>query len=155
MNHELVMLRGISHCRKKIRQLEKECLNCALKSFSSEYSRDGTIGQMRAVATLAVEKDNLVRYVELVKTALSDMPRGYRALIAAVYVKKIPKEDLCKKYHVSLSTLYRKLAKARKSFREKLEALGCTESWFVATYGENEWIAGMLSRPRNGARLAE
>lgn len=155
MNHELVMLRGLGHCRKKMLRLQEECLNCALKSFSTEFTRDGTIGQVRAVAQLVVQKENLEKYIDLVKSALADMPRGYRALIVAVYVKKISKEELCRKYKISVSTVYRKLAKARTCFRSKLEALGCTESWFAATYGENDWINCLLERPRNGARMAE
>ena len=155
MNHELVMLRGLAHCRRKLRRLEEESLSYALKCFSTECMRDGTVGQVRVMAQLAVERENLERYVELVKLALTNMPVGYRALIIAVYVKRVSIEELREKYHVSVSTVYRKLAKARKCFRAKLEALGCTEEWFVATYGNDEVFHALLQRPKNGARISE
>lgn len=155
MNHELVMLRGLGHCKKMMSCLQKESLHYALKSFSTEYVRDGTVGQVKVMAQLAVKKECLLKYINLVQTALQNISRGYRALIAAVYVKKIPKEELAKRYKVSVSTVYRKLAKARKSFRCSLDALGCTEAWFIATYGDFAWINSLLNRPGNGARMAE
>lgn len=155
MSHELVMLRGVEYCKKQILRLQEKCLQFALKSFSTEYAKEGTLGQVRILAEMAVEKEDWQRYLELLKIALGNMPTPYRALLVAIYVKKISKEALCAKYHVSLSMVYRKLARARKCFREKLLQLGCTETWFRETYGNNEWISSLIARAKNGARAEE
>lgn len=155
MSHELVMLRGVEYCKKQIRRLQEKCLKFALKSFSAEFAKEGTLGQVRTLAVMAIEREDWQRYLALLKIALGNMPAPYRAFLVAVYVKKISKEALCEKFHVSLSMVYRKLSRARKCFREKLLELGCTETWFRETYGDNEWISSLLERAKNGARVEE
>ncbi len=154
MNHELVMLRGIKYCKKSIKSLNEQCMNIALRSFSSEKYHDGTLGQAMDLAQKVAEREIFLNYLKLIKTALIEMPRGLRALIVAIYIKELPKEYFCKKYHISPATMYRKLALARDSFRLKLQSLGCDEKWFRDTYGEVEWVHGLLSRTNNGSRIS-
>lgn len=153
MNHELVMLRGIEYCKNSVKKLNEQCLRTALGTFSAESYREGTMGQARDLAEICIKRDKFCRLLELVKTALKNMPKGYRALIISVYIKKTPKEALCAKYGVSLSTVYRKLNLARECFKSKLLLLGCDEQWFADTYGNTEWVNAMLLRSRNGARI--
>ena len=72
---------------------------------------------------MVLEKDALQNYLCALAREFNKMPKGYKALLKAVYVKRIPHEYLCKKYNASLSTVYRKLAKARRCFKNKVEAL--------------------------------
>ncbi len=155
MNHELVMLRGLNYCKKEIKRLNAECMSTALKSYDAENWKDGTLGQMQRMVQIALEREKFENYLTLVKQALSDMPKGYRTLLVTVYIKNVSKEEICQRYCVSKSTVYRKLAKSRECFKNKLLLLGCDEKWFCQMYGQTDWVGGMLSRPHNGARISE
>lgn len=122
MNYELTILRGISACKKQLAQLNKQCLEFALSTFSSQCS-GGTYAQAVSLAELVLKRDALQNYLDTVSQVFLQLPKGYGALLRAVYVKRIPREMLAKKYNVSLSTVYRKLAKARSSFKSKMDAL--------------------------------
>lgn len=122
MTYELTILRGISACKKELARKQKQCEKFALATFSSQC-REGTYGQAVALAEMVLEKDALQNYLCALAREFNKMPKGYKALLTAVYVKRIPHEYLCKKYNVSLSTVYRKLAKARRCFKNKVEAL--------------------------------
>ncbi len=154
MNHELVMLRGLGYCKKEIKRLNAECMCTALKSYDAETWKDGTLGQVQRMVQIALEREKFENYLTLVKQALSDMPKGYRALLVTVYIKNVSKEEICQRYGVSKSTVYRKLAKSRECFKNKLALLGCDEKWFCQMYGRTDWVGGMLSR-NNGARISE
>ncbi len=122
MNYELTILRGISACKKQLAQLNKQCMEFALNTFSSQCS-GGTYAQAVSLAELVLKRNRLQNYLDAVFQVFLQMPKGYGALLKAVYVKRIPRETLATKYNVSLSTVYRKLAKARSSFKSKMDSL--------------------------------
>lgn len=122
MTYELTMLRGISACKNELARMQKRCENFALATFSSQC-KDGTFGQAVALAEMVLKREALKNYLCALAQVFKQLPKGYKALLTAVYVKRVPHEWLCKKYNVSLSTLYRKLAKARRCFKSKVDAL--------------------------------
>lgn len=154
MNYELVMLRGIPYCKKTAQRLQKQCLSTALRSFSSSQAKGGTLGQMTEVAELARMRDDFLYFLSCVKSALTALPDSFRALLVEIYIKNTSKEHICQTYGVSMSTLYRKLARARECFKGKLEFLGCDEQWFESTYGDTDWVRKLLDKQHNGSRIA-
>lgn len=155
MNHELAMLRGMKFCKNAIRGLTEECMNMALKSYMTDKWKGGTLEQLEKVKEIACKRDKFQLYLEFVRGALEEMPKGERALIVAVYLKGIPKEVIASRYGVSRSTVYRKLAKAREYFRNNLEVLGCTEQWLQETFADVDWLKAMLNAPNGGCKLPE
>ncbi len=122
MTYELKVLRGISACKKKLAQMQKQCEEYALKTFSLQCSQ-GTYGQALVLAELAIEKEKLQDYLLAVSRAFSQIPYGYRVLLNDVYIKREKFAQLSKEYNMSPSSLYRKLSKARKCFKNKMESL--------------------------------
>ncbi len=134
MKNELTVLKSIRYCKTISKKLGKECKKLALSSFCAINTQNGTLGQMREIAQLVCKRDLTERYFQTVVDALADMPHGYRALLFSVYIKNFSKTELCAKYDVSVATLYRKLACARKCFAENLHKAGADESWFVKIF---------------------
>ena len=135
MKNELTVLKSIRHCKTIAKKLDEECKNLALSSFCAVNFQNGTLGQMQAIAELVYKRNLTEQYYETVVKAIGDMPSGYRALMFAVYVKKTSKTELCQKYGVSLSTIYRKLELSRKLFAKNLQNEGAEEEWFQKVYG--------------------
>ncbi len=152
MNYELVMLRGVAYCKKEAKRLAEQAMKLALNSCEGESYSAVTLCQATKIAQITLEKERFESCVSLVVQALKKMSRGYRTLLVEVYLKNTPKEYFVDKYGVSLSSVYRKLAKARRLFKEKLLALGCDEMWFTNNFGGNDWLSAMLNRQTNGAR---
>ena len=132
MKNELAVLKSIRHCKLIAKKLDEESKNLALSSFCAVNVPHGTYGQMQAVCALVNKRDLTERYRQTVVDAIASMPRGYRALLLTVYVKKTSKTELCQKFHVSLATLYRKLDAARKLFADNLQGFGANEPWFTS-----------------------
>jgi len=130
MKNELTVLKSIRHCKAIAKKLDEECKALALSSFCALNFPNDTLGQMREIAQLVCKRDETENYFRTVVGALGDLPRGYRALLLAVYDKNVCKAELCAKYGVSVATLYRKLACARKLFAENLQKVGADEPWF-------------------------
>lgn len=122
MNYELTVLRGISACKKQLAQLDRQCREYALNTFSADC-RGGTYAQALELAELVIRRDKLSNCLADIAEVFRRMPEGYRALLTTVYVRRVPREVLAQKYNVSLSTVYRKLAKARSSFRSKMDLI--------------------------------
>ncbi len=144
MNHEIAMLQSLSVCNKYLKKLNKRCMNAALNSFSAEGYPNGTLGQISALAKLTAERDAFLSVMQTVCNALSGMPKGYRALLVAIYVKKVPRQVVADKYGVSLSTVYRKLTRARKYFRTEMEKAGFDAAWFVQNFKNYECALNMF-----------
>lgn len=134
MKNELTALKSIRHCKAIAKKLDGECKKLALSSFCAYNFQNDTLGQMREIAQLVCKRDVTERYFQTVVDALTEMPRGYRALLFSVYVKNLSKADICAKFGVSVATLYRKLACARKLFAQNLQIAGADETWFVKIY---------------------
>lgn len=152
MNYELVMLRGLAYCRKEAKRLEEMALKMALGTCEGESHSGITLMQATKIAQIALEKEKYQSCITMVLQALKKVPRGYRSLLVEVYLKNTPKEYFVEKYSVSLSTVYRKLTKARALFKDQLELLGCDAEWFARNFGGNDWLSAMLGRRTNGAR---
>ncbi len=150
MNHELVMLRGALRMKKSATRLTKVVNRMALKSFSTEKYRNGTMGQIQDICHYTEMRDKHLNFYSSVKQALSTTPKGYRALICEVYLKRTNKQNLCQRYKVSLSTLYRKLALARKSFKRQLDSIGCDQQWLIEQYGDICWVRDLLASGNQG-----
>ena len=135
MKYELIMLRNALRMKKSAKILTEEMKLIVLNSYSTFNWRDGTMGQVEAIGRISQQIDNCNIFYNSVKKALLILPKGYRALLLAVYFKNVDKQLLANKYNVSISTVYRKLLYARESFVAALTSIGCTEEWFLANYG--------------------
>ena len=136
MNYELIMLRNALRMKNCAENFRDELKHIALRSYDTFNWRDGTMGQIELMSSVSQKIEECLRFYEIVKSALLLIPKGYRALLIAVYLKEIDKKKLAKRYFVSLSTVYRKLKRARTSFSKALKSLGCSEEWFEANYGD-------------------
>ena len=139
MNYELIMLRNALRMKKCAEKFREELKHIAMTSYNTTNWRDGTMGQIAAMAQTQERIEECQRFYEIVKSALLVLPKGYRALLVAVYLKRMDKKLLAKRYDVSLSTVYRKLFRARTSLKNALEGIGCDEEWFVTNYGDYEF----------------
>ena len=139
MNYELIMLRNALRMKRCAEKFKEELQHIALTSYNTCNWRDGTMGQIAAMSDAYEKIEECQRFYEIVKNALLVLPKGYRALLVAVYLKKIDKKVLAKRFDVSLSTVYRKLCRARTGFLNALKGMGCDEEWFLANYGEYEF----------------
>ena len=139
MNYELIMLRNALRMKRCAEKFREELHQIALTSYDTARWRDGTMGQIDAIARSQEKIEECLRFYEAVKNALLIIPAGYRALLNAVYIKRTDKKALAKRYHVSISTVYRKLCRARVSFLNALQSFGCNEEWFLSNYGDYEF----------------
>lgn len=139
MNYELIMLRNALRMKKCAEKFREELEHIAMTSYNTMNWRDGTMGQIAAIARTQEKIEECQRFYEIAKNALLVLPKGYRALLVAVYLKRTDKKALAERYRVSLSTVYRKLCRARVSLQRALEQLGCDEEWFLSNYGEYEF----------------
>ena len=146
MNYELIMLRNALRMKRCAEKFREELDHIALTSYNSCTWRNGTMGQIEAMSQARDRIEECLRFYEIVKNALLILPKGYRALLVAVYLKRIDKKVLAKRFDVSLSTVYRKLCRARASLLNALKSLGCDEEWFIANYGEYEFEEHLPSR---------
>ena len=139
MNYELIMLRNALRMKRCAERFREEMEHIALTSYNTLTWRNGTMGQIGAMASAQDKIDECLRFYEIVKNALLILPKGYRALLVSVYVRKKDKNDLAKRFGVSLSTVYRKLFRARTALGNALKSMGCDEEWFIANYGDYEF----------------
>lgn len=146
MINELTVLKSLKHCKAIVKKLDSESKKLALSSFCAANIQNGTLGQMRQIAQLVCKRDLTKYYFQTVVDALADMPQGYRTLLFSVYIKNFSKTDLCEKYGVSVATLYRKLAHARKIFAQNLHKAGGDESWFGKIFDALEKFCRCLQK---------
>ena len=146
MNYELIMLRNALRMKRCADKFREELKDIALTSYDTHCWRDGTMGQINAMARSQDKIEECLRFYEAVKSALLIVPAGYRALLVSVYIKRTHKDALAKRYHVSLSTVYRKLCRARVSFLKALESIGSDEQWFLNNYSDYEFEERMPRR---------
>lgn len=150
MNYELIMLKGAKRMKANALRLQTEAENVAVLSYCVENCANSTMDQIDRIAKYVDMRDSCMAFVEGVANALSSMPKGYSALLKTVYLKKSDKNELCRKYKISLSTFYRKLERARSSFRTHLNVCGCSEAWFWKNFGDVSWIKSMKKAPSGG-----
>ena len=137
MNYELIMLNGA----KRMKQTGNDYLALAKKkALSSFYDSATTSEQILKVAEQVKHADSCFAFHNLTLAALKSMRKGYRALMYKIYVKGEDKKLIAKRHGISLSKLYRALAKAKAEFCLELKKLGCTSDWFWNTYGEYDWV---------------
>lgn len=137
MNYELIMLNGA----KRMKQAGNDYLALAQKkALASFYDSATTSEQILKVAEQVQHADSCFAFHNFTLAALKSMRKGYRALMYKIYVKGEDKKLIAKKYGISLSKLYRALAKAKTEFCFELKKLGCDSVWFWNTYGEYDWI---------------
>ena len=146
MNYELIMLRNALRMKRCAESYRGDIERIALTSYNTSTWRNGTMGQIDAISNAQRRIEECQRFYDVVKNALLVLPKGYRALLVAVYLKKIDKKVLAKRYDVSLSTVYRKLFRARTSLSNALKSLGCDEEWFIANYGDYEFEENLPQR---------
>ena len=139
MNYELIMLRNALRMKRCAERFREEMEHIALTSYNTSTWRNGTMGQINAMASAQDKINECQRFYEIVKNALLILPKGYRALLVAVYIRKRDKSDLAKRFGVSLSTVYRKLFRARTSLCNALKSMGYDEEWFLANYSDYEF----------------
>ena len=146
MNYELIMLRNALRMKRCADRFREEIKQIAISSYNVANWRDGTMGQIEAMSRASERIEECLRFYEVVKSALLMLPKSYRALLVAVYLKRIDKKVIAKRYCVSLSTVYRKLCRARTSFLNALQSMGCNEEWFVSNYSDYEFEERMAQR---------
>ena len=139
MNYELIMLKNALRMKRCADKYREDLQHIAMTSYNTINFRNGTMGQIEAMAHAQEKIEECMRFYESVKSALLVLDKGYRALLVAVYIKHVDKSVLAKRYHVSLSTVYRKLCRARANFLVALQALGCDEQWFLTHYSDYEF----------------
>ena len=140
MNYELLMLKNAIRMKKTANILSKELTLVAIKSYDTVNWRNGTMGQVEAIANISAQIDECLTFYNAVEKALLTLPKGYRVLLVTVYFKNADKVELAKKYGVSRSTVYRKLYAAREIFLRSLVSMGCTEKWFTSNYSHYDFI---------------
>ena len=148
MNYELIMLKNALRMKQNAKILTKEMQLVAMRSYDTFNWRDGTVGQIRAIGDYSEQIDRLVAFYNSVEKALFILPKGYRALLVAVYFKHEDKMDIAIRFRVSRATVYRRLYTARELFREALVSIGCTEQWFLDNYSNFDWIDRMPYRKK-------
>ena len=139
MNYELIMLRNALRMKRCAEKFREELKTIAVTSYNTFNWREGTMGQIEAISRSQERIDECLRFYESVKSALLLLPKSYRALLVTVYLKRADKKALAERYRVSLSTVYRKLCRARISFLNALQSIGCDEEWFCANYSDYEF----------------
>ncbi len=137
MNYELTMLQNVGGMTAHVKSLAAEMKKIALRSYDTLNWKNGTAGQVALLSEMSAQADACKNYIRHVKEALAQTPKGYRALLVAVYIQRRNKKAIADRYGVSLSTVYRKLFWARQRFRRALERAGCTEKWFCDNYGDD------------------
>ena len=148
MNYELIMLRNALRMKKNAKILTEEMKLIALRSYSTINWRDGTMGQIEAIGKISRQIDDCNTFYNSVEKALLIIPKGYKALLVAVYFKNTDKQAIAKRYGVSLSTVYRKLLYAREAFLKALISIECTEEGFMANDGELDFNERLPYRTR-------
>ena len=139
MNYELIMLRNALRMKSCAEKYREELQHIALTSYNTLNFRDGTMGQIAAISDTYQKIEECLLFYETVKNALLVLPKGYRVLLVTVYLKKVDKKVLAKRYDVSLSTVYRKLCRARTALCNALKNMCCDEHWFLDNYGDYEF----------------
>lgn len=140
MNYELVMLKNAVRMKRSANILVKEMKILAMRSYDVANWRDGTIGQMQAIAELSQKIEHFNKFYSAVERALKLLSPALRALLVVVYIKNTDKKLIADKYKVSVSTVYRKLLTARERFRNALLSMGYDERWFKDNYDGYDWI---------------
>lgn len=146
MNHAEVMLKNAKVCIRYLKALDEQSKELAVKSYCTEGVRDGTMGQVAKLVQFSVAKESCESFLRVIRSALKDMPKGYRALLYAVYVKGVTKRSIAEKFGISIATVYRKVRDAVGCFGDKLVRNGKNEAWFVENYGNADWISDLISQ---------
>lgn len=121
MNYASTVLKVIPACKKRIAQLKKQAMESALNAFDDVGGN--TYSRMLALAENLIKREALERYLADIAQILRRLPREYRAILTAVYVKQIPIEAISARCCVSRATVYRKLCRAKKCFAGKIDDL--------------------------------
>lgn len=144
MDHELIMLRSYNRMRRLATSLTKEARFWAIKSYSAETVSDGTMGQINEICGKIQLRDDCLLFCQALIDGLGVINKNMRALLVAVYVKRVDKDELAKRHKVSIATVYRYLYKARKALREQLDYMGYDKRWFEDNYAKFDFIADCL-----------
>ena len=155
MNYELIMLRNALRMKSCAEKFREEVRQIAMTSYNTFNWRDGTMGQIEAMSRASEKIEECLSFYEVVKSALLLLPKSYRALLVTVYLKRVDKKKIAKRYSVSLSTVYRKLCRARTSFLNALKSMGCDEEWFVTHYGDYEFEEHLSGGATGSVRKAD
>ncbi len=141
MRYELQLLKSAVKWKKAADKLNEQIRQLALKSFSAETKRDGTLGQVCEISVSRVERDLLLGAFSAVRRSLDEMPVQYRELIRSIYAKNNTCKQLAQQYNVPLCVVYRKHKLAVNSFGQGLCRLGYTRRWFDENFAELKAIA--------------
>lgn len=118
---EYLALKKIKDCKPIMKELYRASLQIAFDGLDAKVG--GTYRTLMRLAEISLEGDKIKDWAQRVQRVLSAVRRGYRALLVAVYVRKISVGKLTKKYHVPKREIYSKLCKARKDFETARQAL--------------------------------
>ena len=75
-------------------------------------------------------------FVARVKKTVDEMPRSQYRLIVELCFKHTHPQTIADKFGTSVSTVYRKLRRARKTLVDKLADNGVTKEWVIAEFGD-------------------
>lgn len=70
--------------------------------------------QAERIAELSEERRELVRAIQKLDEILDTLPEESRTLLKLKYIDEMSVDDLCERYHVTDSCIYKRLKKAKK-----------------------------------------
>lgn len=108
----------------------------AMSAFLSGDGHGETNVQLSKINECLDKRDMCRTFVARVKKTVDEMPRSQYRLIVELCFKHIHPQTIADKFGTSVSTVYRKLRRARKTLVDKLADNGVTKEWVIAEFGD-------------------
>lgn len=108
----------------------------AMSAFLSGDGHGETNVQLSKINECLDKRDMCRTFVARVKKTVDEMPRSQYRLIVELCFNHIHPQTIADKFGTSVSTVYRKLRRARKTLVDKLADNGVTKEWVIAEFGD-------------------
>lgn len=125
-------------CRKAYLNIAKRL---ALTAFLSGDGHGETAAQFERIGAYLWRSELCSQFAAKLSSAVKGMPKSQAALIKKVFVECVSPVEIAERCGVSLSTVYRKLRAARKSFANALTREGLTKQWLSDNFGDLPLLA--------------
>lgn len=122
---------ALAKCARAYRQV---AARFALAAFSATEGESSS--QFGQIGELLAKSEACSLFCHRLKQALSSMREGEAKLVRRIFVQGMSVADIAAEYGVSLSTVYRKIALARKHFNKALDDVGLTKQWVLDEFGD-------------------
>ncbi len=108
----------------------------AMSAFLSGDGHGETNVQLGKINDCLDKRDMCRSFISRVKKTVAEMPRSQYRLIVELCFKHASCEAVADKFGTSVSTVYRKLRRARRMLLDKLAENGVTKEWVIAEFGD-------------------